>query len=276
MTVTLEHTDADPEAEMARRTKARKRLILPIKDKGGTGASFIVRALAGIHLASRKSSLLLIDGDATVGSLYRYHEDKVEAFSIHGVLDERDRLVNDLLRRGSNLVVCDMPATSLTRFREISRDYNFVDAVTAAGYRLTVIAPITPYDDSLLDFQEVVALLDPDLAADFEAGLEAPRAPARVDYVAVLNLGFAEDRTDFELWDAPDGITRRLLQYAGGVELELPRLRDRIAAKLQKHRLSFSAGEKSENISITDRGRLQRWNVTVETALRQAGDRLGF
>jgi hypothetical protein len=40
--------------------------------------------------------------------------------------------------------------------------------------------------------------------------------------------------------------------------------------------LSFKAGETSEHLTVTDRGRLQRWNGIVDKALRSAGEKLGF
>lgn len=275
----------------ASRTKANgrtteRRLIMTVGDKGGSGKSFFTRALAGLHLADSTPGVLLIDGDSTVGSLVKFFGDRgrVEPFSVHGKLDERDRLVNDLLRRGASLVVADMPATSLTRLREIADDYDFVDAVADAGYRLTVVAPITPYDDSILDLQDTIALCDPDVVAAFDhadamaspLGTESVPTKARVDYVAMVNLGLAEDRTDFALWDAAHAYTRRLFTFAGGVQLQFPALRPRIAALLQQHRLSFIDAETSEYLTVTDRGRMQRWNAAVATSLRGAGERLGF
>jgi len=261
-----------------------KRLILSLGDKGGVGKSFIIRKLAEMHMAENAKRLLLVDCDGAVSSLYKFHggdRGPAEIFSIHGTVDERDQLVNDILRRGSDLVVADMPATSLTRLREMSVDYDFVKEVEAAGYRLTVVAPITPYGDPILDLQESIALLDPAMVEAFDrttaSGMsEKAFAKPRADYVVIVNLGFAEDRDDFELWDAPDATTRRLLEYVGGIELEIPKIRPRIAAKLQKYWLSFKAGETSEYFSITDRGRLHRWNEAVEKTMRSAGERLGF
>jgi hypothetical protein len=263
------------------------RLIMTLGDKGGSGKSFFIRALAGIHLAAGTKDVLFVDGDSTVGTLVKFFGDRnrVEPYSLHGKLDERDRLVNELLRKGAKLVIVDLPATSLTRLREISIDYDVVDAAAAAGYRLTVVSPITPYDDSILDLQDAIALFDPNLCAVFD-GLEKsaddadatmPTRPVpRVDYVAGINLGLGEDRTDFALWDDPGAFTRRLFEFVGGVQLEVPAMRPRIAALLQKHRLCFADGETSDRLSVTDRGRLQRWNTGVSQALRGAGARLGF
>ena len=53
-------------------------------------------------------------------------------------------------------------------------------------------------------------------------------------------------------------------------------MRPRIAALLQKHRLSFADGETSDRFSVTDRGRLQRCNAAVTQSRRGADGRLGF
>jgi hypothetical protein len=192
--------------------------------------------------------------------------------------------VNDLLRRGSDLVIADMPAASLSTLREMATEYNFADEVVKAGYRMTVVSPITPYDDPLLDFQEAVTMIDPDAWAQYDR-LTATRAvselaeipgkpKANADYVAIVNN--VAERAHFEEWDAPNGFSKGLLLFVGGVEVEVPALRPTIAATLQRHRLSFKAGETSEHLTITDRGRLQRWNDAVDKRLRSAGERLGF
>ncbi len=88
--------------------------------------------------------------------------------------------------------------------------YDFARAVADAGYRLSIIAPITPYDDSVLDLQEAIALLDPDAFGVFEklfdahasaAEFTAARATIQMfaDYVGIVNPGLAKDRQDFIL-----------------------------------------------------------------------------
>ena len=209
----------------------------------------------------------------------------MQAFALNGTLDSRDTFVNRLLKKDSNLVVMDLPATSLSRLRQITEDYDLVKVAGNAGYRMTILAPITPYDDSILDLRDAIALIDPVAYEGFKtlytakatpAEFDAARTPTRVDYVAIVNLGLADDRTDFRLWDAPDAFTRRLLAFVGGREIEMPRLRPRVAALLACHRLGFAAGEHSEHIDLADRSRLEKWNVAAEAALRGAGDLLGF
>jgi hypothetical protein len=96
---------------------------------------------------------------------------------------------------------------------------------------------------------------------DAAAGKDPAPPPTnlRADYVAILNLVSGE-RSDFEEWDAPGGFTKGLLHFVGGVEIEIPLLRPKVAAALQLHRLSFKGGENSECLAITDRSRRQRWS----------------
>jgi hypothetical protein len=252
-----------------------KRLIISLGNKGGTGKSFLIRKLAELHMEAQTPNLLLVDGDASVSSIYKFHREQVLPFNLHGSVDERDRFVNDLLRRGSDLVIADLPAASLSTLCKMAAEYNFADEVMKAGYRMTVVSPITPYDDSILDFQEVVNFVDPVAYAAHESG-SSEKVETRADYVAMLNMIFSAERSDFIEWDAAGGFTKGLLDRVGGTEIEIPLLRPRIAAQLQLHRLSFRDGETSEHLTVTDRGRLQRWNEFVSKALRGVGERLGF
>jgi hypothetical protein len=286
VTATVE--SAESVSGSARATQ--KRIVMCVGNFGGSSKSPLMRILAQMHLADakRRKKMLLLDGDSTTGSLYRFHGGEGKpaiAFELKGRLDERDRLVNDFLQRGSELVLVDLPAGSLSVFEQISKECDFVDAVTAAGYRLTVLAPIFPDEEVILDLQETIRLFDPAIAEPFldadEAHKEPPAAPApRVDYVAVVNLNApaCEDRSDFEVWDAPAprGVTRRLLEYAGGVQVEVPRLRGRIQEIIGRNRLTFAEAVSSPHLSIMDRGRLHRWNATVDATFRGVGDRLGF
>jgi hypothetical protein len=280
------------------RTQYAKRIVTSLGDKGGTSKTFLVRKIAEIHLAANTPKLMLVDGDSTVGGLFKFYGERdaegnvieqsergVQAFALNGTLDSRDTFVNRLLKRDSSLVVMDLPATSLSRLREITEDYDLVKVAANAGYRMTILAPITPYDDSILDLRDAIALIDPAAYETFKklyaakaapTEFEAARTATRVDYLAIVNLGTGEDRTDFRLWDGADAFTRRLLAFVGGREIEMPRLRPRVAALLAHHRLGFKAGEESEHIDLADRSRLEKWNVAAEAALRGAGDLLGF
>jgi hypothetical protein len=277
-------TVQEPQPKAKPTQSRKKRLIISLGDKGGVGKSFLIRKIAELHMESRTPNLLLVDGDASVSSIFKFHQDNVVPFNLHGSVDARDMFVNDILRRGSDVVIADMPAASLSTLREMATEYNLADEVIRAGYRMTIVSPITPYDDPLLDFQEAVNLVDPEMFAAFNAETATkspelaarPNQKSRADYVAIVNMIFSAERSDFEEWDAPGGFTKGLLQFVGGQEIEIPMLRPRIAALLQLHRLAFKAGETSEHLSITDRGRLLRWNEIVDKTLRGVGETLGF
>jgi Mrp family chromosome partitioning ATPase len=156
--VTTTVQEPQPKAKLSQSRK--KRLIISLGDKGGVGKSFLIRKIAELHMESSTPNLLLVDGDASVSSIFKFHQNNVVPFNLHGSVDARDMFVNDLLRRGSDVVIADMPAASLSTLREMATEYNFADEVIRAGYRMTIVSPITPYDDPLLDFQEAVNLVE--------------------------------------------------------------------------------------------------------------------
>jgi hypothetical protein len=308
-----------PRTKSRSASKTENLLIVSMGDKGGSSKSTLIRLIAERHMTLGTQGLCLADGDGSVNSLWWFHQN-AELFSFHGDLTERDKLVNRILRRREPLVIADMPAMAITKLREIADEYDFVDMVRTSGYRMTLVAPITPYREPTGDLQEVIRLFEPEAFAAFERTydsipelVEASRVVAdrestaaqideararltpigeqqidatlaaaapketRADYVAVVNLGMmAESRRDFRNWDAPEAFTRRLLKFVGGLEIEIPKLRVTIASTLHDARKTFKAGETFEYLELTDRGRLQKWNVAVDAALQSAGKRLGF
>lgn len=273
-----------------------RRVVVALGDKGGSSKSFLIRRLHELHSARPRGTVLGVDGDSTVGHLLRFYgganvEPQVLPFNLHADdLDERERFTNTILREtAARLVVTDFPATSLTILRKMEFDgINFAQSVTDAGFRLTVLAPITPYDDSLFDLQQVIALFDPTAHAklialsdahadDATVAREKKKIRTNADYVAAVNIGAnAESREDFELWDDPASLTRKLLAFVGGVELEFPRLRSRIAAKIARHSVGFRQASTMDFLTPTDVSRLTRWLRDSETAFRSAGPLLGF
>lgn len=249
--------------------KAQPRVILFLKDKGGTGASFIARYVAEGH-RQRNSGALIVDADGTVGSLFQHlakrerdgspslhqERDGVITFSLHGSETDRDQIAT-LLDTGSTPIVMDLPATSLTMLKKIESDIGWLGMVRERGYRLTVVAPITPYKATLYDLQDAIALVGDN-----------------ADYVAVLNLGLAEDRSDFLLWDASEA--RAALRAVKGIEIEFPRLKPRIAAILDQSDLTFAGGLAAASLSTADKARLAKWLKDAETSVRSASSVLGL
>lgn len=263
-----------------------KRAILTLGNKGGSSKSFLARRIYELLTQTYTDGNLGIDGDSTVGHLTRFYGEHggIISFNLHDQkTDERERLTDEILTAATAArVVIDMPATSLTILTNMaSEGIHFAKSVSDAGYRLTVVAPITPYDDTIFDLQDAIALFDGDAKRTFEAladmhanetklASEKKKLKTNADYVAVVNLGAnAEDRDDFELWDSSD--TRKLVTFLGGSEIEFPRLRSRIAAKIARHRDRFVAASTAEYLKPADRSRLTQWIATSERALREAG-----
>ncbi len=50
-----------------------KRVVMSLGDKGGSSKSFVVRKLSELHLEAHRSGLMLVDGDQTVSTLFRFY-----------------------------------------------------------------------------------------------------------------------------------------------------------------------------------------------------------
>ncbi|MGP6159749.1 MAG: hypothetical protein ACLPYS_20010 [Vulcanimicrobiaceae bacterium] len=240
-----------------------KRLIIFAKDKGGTGASFVARFLAELH-EEKGTGALLVDGDGTTASLSKHFGEPkatnptnpVRTFGLHGAETDRDTIAN-LLEEDAATIVLDLPATALTVLRKIEQEYGWTEMIAERGFRPTIVASITPFEDSIFDLRDAIDLFGPN-----------------ADYVAVINLGMAEERADFALWD--NGETRRKFHSNGNVEVVFPRLKPRVAAILAKEKLTFEQGKKTKALGPADRARLARWAHEAETALVPAAERLGL
>jgi hypothetical protein len=256
----METIEAPPKT---RKSKATKRLVMFIKDKGGTGASMIARFLAELH-QQRKTGVYLMDGDGTTASLSKHFgepasvnaSNPVHTFSLHGTERDRDTIA-DLLEVDAQRMILDLPATSLTVLRKIEAEYQWTGMLGENGWRPTVVASITPFEESIFDLGDAMEMFGD-----------------RADYVAVVNLGLAEEREDFEIWD--EGETKPKFLERGGIELEFPRLKPRIVAKLQRKGVTFEGGRALPELSFSDRSRLATWISSAELALVPAADRLGL
>jgi hypothetical protein len=260
-----------PEETGGKKRETVRRLIVTLKDKGGTGASFILRRLCELHRL-RSSSALLVDGDGTVGSLYQYlaavdgegklasdQENGVRTFALHGEETDRDEIAT-ILDSQRETIIMDLPATALTMLKKIDKDIGWLGMVRDRGYRMTVITAITPYKSSMYDLQDAIELLS--------------EQKVLADYLAVLNIGQAEDLSDFEEWNESEAL--RMLESVRGRAITFPRLKPRIAAKLDKYNMLFEPGLTSEHISIADKARLQKWLSETRDAFASVGALVGL
>jgi hypothetical protein len=190
-----------PRATSRSATKAENLLIVSMGDKGGSSKSTLIRLIAERHMTLATQGLCLADGDGSVNSLWWFHQN-AELFSFHGDLTERDKLVNRILRRREPLVIADMPAMAITKLREIADEYDFVEMVRASGYRITLVAPITPYREPTVDLQEVIRLFEPEAFKAFEAAYDS--IPELVEASRVVA---DRDSTAAQIQEARDRVT---------------------------------------------------------------------
>ena len=259
------------DVESAKPIVRRRWMGMLLKDKGGTGASVVARFLRSCTRnvrpepiwstatarppRSRKHfGLPRVNSDPNLAN----PENPVHAFSLHGSERDRDALAS-LLELDEAKVLVDLPATSLTVVKKIDHEYGWTKLLAEHGWRPTIISCITPFEESCFDLEDAMELFG-----------------KRADYVAVVNLGAnAEDRSDFAIWDKGE-IKRRFLK-AGGTEIEFPRLKPGILAKLQTSpKLTFAAGKTDGRLSVIDRSRLAIWCAAAEASLEPAASRLGF
>ena len=177
-----------------------KRWIMVISDKGGTGKSIFSRALAD-RLRRDRIDRLLVDGDGTVGQLLQFYGERDEAgrlreqspesgvmpFMMTGGVKDRDALVN-MLEYDKTVVLCDLPAGSITFTRQLEHDVGLFDLVAQHGYRLTLVNVISPYRAATRTVSQMI-----ELGGD------------RADYVVVENAWFG-DQEDYILWYGGDGV----------------------------------------------------------------------
>jgi len=251
-----------------------KRWIMVISDKGGTGKSIFSRALAD-RLRRDRIDSLLVDGDGTVGQLLQFYGERDDAgrlqeqtpdrgvmpFLMTGGVKDRDALVN-MLEYEKPVVLCDLPAGSITFTRQLEQDVGLLDLVTRQGYRLTLVNVISPYRASTRTVSQMI-----ELGGD------------RVDYVVVENAWFG-DQGDYILWYGGDGVPvskgKIMLEQQQGITLRMPRLEGRTCALIDAYNLTYCAAADDKRLPIADRSRVHRWLKAMDSELDKAGEVLGI
>ena len=252
----------------AKNRKAVKRLILVIGDKGGTGKSTFSRILGETHRQAEKSTLL-VDADGTVGQMLQFlgernadgrlvpqpqSRDGVTVFTLHGTETDRDNLT-ELLKSGAETIVVDLPAVSLTILRNVQNDIDYLRLVDETGYALTLVSLLTPFRASIRGIGDALEL--------------APKAT----HVVVRNLN-SGDEDDFELWEA--SAAKKTLAERGGMLIDMPRLKARIAAKLDKDNIRYHDAPDASVLTLADRSRSRKWLDEAKKNLEPAHEALGL
>ena len=251
-------------------SKLTKRLILTIGDKGGTGKSTFTRLLAELHRKATTDTLL-VDADGTVGQLIQFlgerdktdalipdqsHNNGVEYFSLHGDETDRDNLTS-ILEVGSNTVLVDLPAASITVLKGIEEDLGFFALVKRFKYEITFVSVITPYRASVRGVRDITNL--------------APTAT----HVVVRNLKEG-DADDFAFWAGSDAEKNFTGLGPRGIMIDLPKLKPRICAQLDEKNIRFLDAPNWAELTLADRSRAQTWIDNATANLAPARKALGL
>jgi hypothetical protein len=251
-----------------------KRWVMVVSDKGDTGKSIFSRALAD-RLRRTSVTTLLVDGDGTVGQLLQFYgargedgrlceqgpERGVMTFAMNGELKDRDAFIN-LLEYRQAVVVCDLPAGSISFLERLEEELGLFDLITEQGYRMTLVNVLSPYRASTRTVQPMI-----------ELGGE------RADYVVVEN-GWFGDSQDYILWYGDDSVPiskgKILLEQQHGRMIHMPRLEGRTCALIDAYNLTYSAAREDKRLKIADRSRVHRWLKTMDNEMESVADVLGI
>jgi hypothetical protein len=218
---------------------------------------------------------LLVDGDGTVGQLLQFYGERDEAgrlqeqtpdrgvmpFLMTGGVKDRDALIN-MLEYEKTVVLCDLPAGSITFIRQLEQDVGLFELVAQHGYRLTLVNVISPYRAATRTVSQMI-----ELGGD------------RADYVVVENAWFG-DQEDYILWYGGDGVPvskgKVLLEQQQGLALRMPKLEGRTCALIDAYNLKYSTAKEDKRLTIADRSRVHRWLRAMDSELDKASEVLGI
>jgi hypothetical protein len=252
------------------------RWIMVLSEKGGTGKSTFCRALADRY-RREETEALVVDGDGSVGQLLQFYGERDEKghlvspqrpetgvldFAMAGDVRDRDQLVN-MVEYGKSVVLCDLPAGSITFLRRIERELGLFDLLDTHGYRMTLANVISPYRAST---RTVIDMIE--LGGD------------RADYVVVENRWFGGEG-DYVLWHGnvegfPPSRGKQMLQQRGGAMLILPKLEGRTCALIDMYNLPYSQAATDPRLPLADRSRVHRWLKLVDNEINTAAGVLGI
>lgn len=253
-----------------------KRLILVAGDKGGTGKS-ITSKLLWERIRTLHPNARAFDADGTTGSFVSVYgvydsEDNlvtpqpssgVTPILLHGNERERDRSLVAAIESEADLVLVDLPATSLTVLERIEAEWGFLADAGRSGYKVTFVNVVSPYASSLANVLKTFTL--------------APQA----DSVVVLNEvhGHADDYLLWygdEAYGMPQSQGKTMLEKRLGVEVVLPKVASRPLVLADMWNLTFEQALEDKRIDRPDRNRLRRWLEDAYDAMIPAAELLGL
>lgn len=276
---------------MAKKTDSdAKRVLLITSEKGGAGKSWTACSIVD-YARSSGQRLAAYDADGGVGALLKMYgtrdgnrdlvadQNPVEGVGFYNLRndDERGELVN-VLATGENLILHDLAGGGLADLMRIQDAgaglKRLLRAFDSIGYRVTFIHLLTGDDAATAS-----------VATYLDAIEEAGEVGKIVDHVVVKNRAFGPKDTDFPFWvgftdretgEAIGGGTRARIKEAGGVEIELPALDRRAAAKLKPMGIKLADGPTSPKLEIVDQQHVRNYRLDFAEALAPAKHLLGL
>lgn len=254
-----------------------KRFVMTISDKGGSGKSVTARLLADYYHACGVAPFM-VDGDGEVGQLLKHYGERDTAgrvasqqnpgvgvlkFALHGSKSDREKVAT-VLDHGAELILCDFPAAGLTVLEQSNEAFGFLDDIKSEGYRTVFVNPITPFAASMRTVKRMTQM----------GGTDS-------DYIVLRNEQFTEGPEDWIVWDgAEDGSIRpsggkKALADAGGVELNLPKLRAGAMALIDEFNLTFEDACTDARMPRYHRKYVQIWRKACHAHLNAIANTLG-
>lgn len=264
-------------------TKAQKKLILIVNNKGGVGKSVVTRSLADLYRSTSKV-VHIFDADGGTGSLLLSYgqrdkdgnllpeQDPAKGVGFYDIRsDDRRNTLLDCLGAGAPIVVHDMAGGSLNELKRIVDDGDgvdgLIDAIHGQGYEIVllhVISNASAATASVRDYMEAFG--------------------DKAKHIAVINKDYGKTDSDFPYWVGftsasgvqKGGMARADLLANGGAEIHFPSLQAGTFAKVDAENLPFSAALESGDLSITEKAHLNKFLKATKEAFLEIKEPLGL
>ena len=250
-----------------------RKAIFVLGDKGGTGKTTATKVLW--ERLRHRQDAQAFDADGSTGAFAQVYgaydaggticipqpRDGVTPVDLHAEdRDGRDQAIQRIIQSKADMVLVDMPATSLTVLERVQADWSMFEVLQDAGFEVVTVNVVTPFKASLGNVLRTLRL--------------APGA----NPVVIFNEFFGK-RSKFVLWDGRDNKPSKgksMLAARGGIEVVLPAMPVEISSVVDAADLSFHDAVHGGTLDSMERNYVAQWMKRVEAALGPAAEVLGL